>query len=123
MIMRTGPTKQGTREIIVDLDKHGKESRKSVWRDLAERVAKPSRLRASVNIYKLSKLAKANPGKILVVPGKVLAKGIADTKIDVACLACSAQARVEIAKAKGKVMSLKELIASKTGADKLVITA
>ncbi len=119
--MRTGPTKQSTREIIVDLDKHGKKSKKNVWRDLAERIAKPSRQRASVNVYKLSRLAKANVGKVLVVPGKVLAKGVAEVKMEVACLACSAQARSEIEKAKGKVMGMKELIASKAGADKLVI--
>ena len=121
MIMRTGPTNEKTREIIVDLDKFGKKAKKELWRDLAERIGKPSRHRASINVYKLSRLAKANAGKVLVVPGKVLAKGNAETIIEVACLACSGKARREIENAKGKVMSFKELLASKPHADKMVI--
>src|SRR3989338_3798779 len=119
--MRTGPTSEMTREIIVDLEKEGKKSGKAVWLKISERLSASSRRRAQVNVYSLSELAKKNPGKILVVPGKVLSKGNAEGKIEVACFACSEKARKAMEGAKGKVMTLKELIAPKTAPGKMVI--
>ncbi len=119
--MRTGPTNEMTREIIVDLEKEGKKTGKKVWGEIASRLSKPTRSRAEINVYSLNVLAKKNEGCILVVPGKVLATGSADTKIDVACFACSEKARKTIHGAKGKVMNLKELIESKTASNKMVI--
>jgi len=111
--MRTGPTKKATRELIVSLEKLGKSSKKGFWGEIARRLSAPSRRRVEVNVYELNGLAKRNEGRMLVVPGKVLAKGSADTEINVACLACSEKARKTIEAAKGKVLTLRELSTSK----------
>ena len=119
--MRTGPTSEMTRELIVDLEKAGKKTGKKVWTEIARRLSAPSRRRTEVNVYSLSMLAKKNEGRVLVVPGKVLSKGNADRKIDVACFACSEKARMAIKSADGQVLTLKELIESKIAPNKMVI--
>ena len=119
--MRTGPTKKSTRELIVDLEKQGKKSGKKVWKDVAARLGKPSRNLAKVNVYKLNALSKKFPGKIFVVPGKVLSSGDVDSKIGVACFTCSEKAREKIEAGKGKVMSLKELVGAKVKESSMVI--
>ena len=119
--MNTGPTNEKTRKLVVDLEKHGKKTKKRVWRVLSEKLAGSTRRRPSVNVYKLSELAKRNEGRILVIAGKVLAKGNADTKIEVACFACSGKAKAKIEAAKGRVWSLAELMESKPKENRLVI--
>jgi len=119
--MRTGPTNKSTRELIVDLEKAGKKLDKKVWGEIAYRLSAPSRRRAQINVYKLSILAKKNKGRILVVPGKVLSNGKVDGLIEVACFSISAKAKEAIEEAKGKVMSLKDLIESKAASNKMVI--
>ena len=108
-------------ELSVDLEKLGKKSKKALWLDLAERVLVPVRKRAEVNVYELGEVAKKNSSKILVVPGKILGAGDANGKIEVACMGCSSTAKRKILKAGGKVLGIKELLASKPAASKVVI--
>lgn len=110
-----------TRELIVDLDKHGKKTGKRVWRVLAKKLAAPSRQRAQADVYLIDRLAKSNVGKIFVLPGKLLAKGAVETGVEVACFSFSRKAKEKIEKANGKVMTLRELIRHNPGADKMVI--
>ncbi len=119
--MRTGPTRESTRELIVDLEKKGKKVQKAVWKKLSQKLARPTRQRAEINVYRLSEIALKNAGRVLVVPGKILSKGDVAGKIEVACFSCSKKAKEKIGKAGGKVMSLKELIESKTEPSKMVI--
>ena|SRR3989344_7834592 len=119
--MKTGPSNKATRELIVDLDKQGKKSGKAVWKVLSAKLAASSRRRIAVNIYTLRKAAKANKDKVLVVPGKVLSKGELQEKIEVACFACSGKAKKKIEGAKGKVITLKDLMKSNMDASKMVI--
>ena len=121
MIMRTGPTRKQTRDTIVHLEKAGKKAKNAVLVDISERLGKASRQRAEINVYRLSELAHQIKDKVFVVPGKVLAKGSIDVKIEVACLSCSKQARQKIEAHKGKVMSMKELVDSKIESKKLVM--
>ena len=109
------------RGLSVDLEKLGKAQKKNAWLGLAYRVSRPVRQKAEVNLFELSKAAKRNSGKMLVVAGKVLATGDASGKIEVACIACSATARQKITKAGGEVLSIKEFISSKPAANKMVI--
>jgi len=119
--MLTGPTKQETRTLIVDLEKYGKKSGKKVWKTIANNLNKSTRNRAKVNVYHLNKLAKKQKNKTFVVPGKVLATGFVDEKIEVACLDYSEKAKEKIMEQKGKIISLKELINEKTKEEKMVI--
>ena len=110
-----------SRELSIDLEKlAGKEGR-GIWQDLAYRVSRPVRQKAEVNLYSLSEMAAKNGGKTLVVPGKVLATGVAGPKIEVACLSCSATARQKIVKAGGKVLTIKQLAAAKPAPKTMVI--
>jgi len=119
--MRTGPTKQETRDTIVKLEKYGKKTKKAVWKDLAKRLKKPSRIRAKINVYRLNELAEKNKDKILVIAGKVLAKGNIEKKIEVACFTYSEKAKEKIIANKGTIISLTDLIDKKISADKMVI--
>ena len=118
---RTGPTNENTKEIIVAFEKQAKKTDKTVWKDIAKRLKKPTRIRAKTNVFALEKIAKKNNGKILVVPGKILAAGEINSKVDVACLDCSEKAKEKIEAQKGKVMTLTELVESKADVKKMVI--
>ncbi|MCR4335016.1 MAG: 50S ribosomal protein L18e [archaeon] len=119
--MRKTMAKKSTKELIVSLEKHGKKTKKKIWKSLAERLAKPTRIRAKVNVDKLNKLAKKQKGKIFVVPGKVLAMGVIDMQLNVACFEYSAKAKEKIESQKGKIISLTELIESKPKESEMVI--
>ena len=121
VFMRTGPSNEKTREIIVDLEKQAKASGKKIWKVLAAKVSNASRRRVSVNLFKISRLAKGSPGKVFVVAGKVLSKGNAEGALEVACLSCSHKAREKIEASKGKVLDLRGLVDSKIETNKMVI--
>ncbi len=111
------------RQLSIELEKLAGKEKAGIWLDLAHRVSRPVRKKAEVNLYSLSVAAAKNAGKTIVVPGKVLATGVAGAKIEVACLSCSAAARQKIVKAGGKVLSIKQLAAAKPEAGKMVIIA
>ncbi|MFH1390684.1 MAG: 50S ribosomal protein L18e [Candidatus Diapherotrites archaeon] len=119
--MRKTMAKKSTKKLIVSLEKQGKKTKKAVWKSIAERLAKPARIRAKVNVDKLNKLAKKQKDKIFVVPGKVLSMGEINTKIEVACLDYSEKARKKIEAHKGKILSLTELIEAKPKESEMVI--
>lgn len=112
-----------SRELGIDLEKLAGKEGIGIWLDLAHRVSRPVRKKAEVNLYALSAAAAKNAGKTIVVPGKVLATGVAGGKIEVACLSCSAAARQKIVKAGGKVLSIKQLASAKPEAKTMVIIA
>ncbi len=80
----------------------------AVWKDVAERIAKPRRLHAEVNVSKLEKYAKA--GEYIIVPGKVLGSGNISKPVKVAALSFSETARKKITEAGGKCMKIEELL-------------
>lgn len=108
------------KKTIIGLKRKAKEEKKAFWRDIAERLEKPSRRMISVNLEKLGKLAAKNPGKTLVVPGKVLGKGELEGKARVAALAFSKKALEEIQK-KGEAIYLNDLIKGKEAPSNMVI--
>jgi len=113
---RTFPSKESTRKLIIALEKKGKKDKAGVWLGIAGKISSPTRIRAKVNLWKLSKLAAKNKGKLLVVPGKVLGTGELENSAEVAAFSFSDSAKKKIEKVKGKVISLQELIESKAKA-------
>ena len=109
------------RGLSIDLDRQGTKTKKGVWFDLAERVSKPVRKRAEINLYRLSEAAEINKGKLLVVPGKVLSGGEAKAKMEVACMSCSKSAREKITNAGGIVIGINELMDGKHPENKIAI--
>jgi len=79
-----------------------------IWKDIAERLAKPKRLYAEVNISKIQRYA--NEGETIVVPGKVLGGGKISKAVTVAALSFSETAKKKITEAGGKCITIKELI-------------
>ena len=79
-----------------------------IWKDIAERLAKPKRLYAEVNVAKIQRFA--NEGETIVVPGKVLGGGRISKAVTVAALSFSETAKRKITEAGGKCITIKELV-------------
>ena len=105
---------------IVGLKKKVKIDNKNIWKDLAKRMARSARNLPVVNLEKINKLAEKNPGKLLVVPGKVLGKGSLTTKVNVAAFSFSEHALDEIKK-HGEAIHLSELIQGNEKPSNMVI--
>jgi len=113
--------KNSTSELIRKLRKTGNATEENLWKKLAGRLSKPSRKEKNVNIEKIALMTGKNKGKILVVPGKVLGKGEIEEAVTIAAFSFSETALAKIEAAKGKTMTLNELIESKTKAKEMII--
>jgi|SRR3989338_3199675 len=111
----TGPTNNETRKLIVGLEKLGRKGKSGIWKTVAKALAKPRRNRASINLWRLNKLARKFPSKTFVIPGKVLGKGEVSEKISIAALEYSKSAKDKIQAAKGSAMMLTDMLTEKTG--------
>jgi len=108
--MERKPTNLETRKLLSELKKHSKKKKQRIWNEIAERIKKPRRKRISVNLWKIERLSKQFNGKILVVPGKILATGEITGKIELAGFECSTKAKKKILEKGGKFISLRELM-------------
>ena len=97
-------------KLIRLLRKKSRENKAAIWRDLAERLSKPKRRRIVVNVSRLNRYTES--GDTVVVPGKVLGAGSIKHPVKVAAFAFSEQARLKIVKAKGKCVTIPELVES-----------
>ncbi len=95
--------------LINDLKRESREKETAIWRDIAQRLEKPSRNWAEVNLSKLERYA--NEGDVIVVAGKVLGAGSLKKKVTVAAFRFSASAAKAIDEAGGKRLSITELVA------------
>ncbi len=103
---RTGPSNYQVQALLQELQPKVRQSR--FWRRIAEDIAKPSRQRREVNIYKIDNYTQ--DGETVVVPGKVLSMGEISKKVTVAALNFSRQAKEKIIQAKGKPITIHELL-------------
>lgn len=71
-------------------------------------MSKPKRQRVSVNLAKLEKLA--NSGENVIIPGKVLGRGIVTKKINVAAVVYSSDAEKKLKEAGCTVIGIKEML-------------
>ena len=95
-------------KLIRFLKKQSKEKEAGVWLDVAEYLSKPSRHRVAVNLSRINRhTAKSDT---IVVPGKVLGSGVIDHAITVAAFNLSAKAKEKLIAAKGKYLSIAELV-------------
>jgi large subunit ribosomal protein L18e len=90
------------------LKKQSRDNDAGIWHDVAERLSKPRRRNLVVNISRLNRYTHRS--ETVVVPGKVLAAGQIGHAITVGAFAFSAKAREKIEAAKGKCLSLDDLI-------------
>jgi large subunit ribosomal protein L18e len=109
-----------TQRLIASLEKTSRKTKKSIWKDLAKRIGKPTRNTADVNVEKLELLAKKFAGKTLVVPGKVLSKGELTTKTKIVAISAS-EAAVEKINQNGEFILLRDFVDEKVKVSELMI--
>ncbi len=105
---RTEITNPELISLIQMLKKKAKENEAAVWLDVAAYLSKPKRERIAVNVSQISRHTEKNDN--IVVPGKVLGAGLIGHPVEVAAFDFSAQARSKITGAKGKCLSIPDLI-------------
>jgi len=92
--------------LIEYLKKEG--SKQPIWARLADDLGKSRKNRSEVNLDKISKFTK--PKDTVVVAGKVLGNGSLEHEVTIACFKMSSSAKEKIEKAKGTVITIKELV-------------
>ena len=95
-------------KLITDLKAKSREQNVGIWRDIAERMEKPARHYAEINLSKINRYSKE--AETIIVPGKVLGTGDLDHSVIVAALNFSITAEVLISEAKGTCMSIEQLM-------------
>jgi len=114
---RTGPTNPVLRELIQSLRKESTSSQAALWDRVADDLEKSTRQRRVVNISRLARNTK--PNETVVVPGKVLGSGALPHSIVVAALSFSMGAKERIEQAKGKALTIEQLLKQKPKAKDL----
>ncbi len=95
-------------QLIRLLKKQSKTQDASIWWDVAENLAKPSRERVAVNLSRINRYSEKNA--TILVPGKVLGSGTLDHALTVAAFSASDKAKAKLAAAKAKYLSITELM-------------
>ncbi len=85
--------------LIQSLYDKSMDSKSALWKDLAKRFESPRQNWAEINIKRLNWLTKKD--ETIVVPGKVLALGELDHKVDVYVFSASDNVKAKIEKAGG----------------------
>lgn len=108
MVKRTGPTNPYLKELIDDLKKKSLESKAAIWKDVADKLARPTRKRIEVNVADIQR--NADNGETVLVPGVVLSSGVISKKVNVAAWKFSSTAKDKIKNAGGECLTIKELV-------------
>jgi len=108
MVVRTGLTNPVFRRQIAVLEKTYRETKKKIWKDLAERLMRSRRQRPSVNLIKINRYARE--GEIVAVPGKVLGYGNVDKPLTIAALSYSKNALNKVKLVGGKIITFEDLV-------------
>jgi len=90
------------------LRKKAKENDVAIWRDVADRLSASKRQRIAVNLSRLNRYTQQK--EAVVVPGKILGAGKLEHPLVVAAFAFSDEARQKIVQAKGKCLTISELV-------------
>jgi large subunit ribosomal protein L18e len=101
-------TDPGIVTLINDLKNWSRKNDAPVWRDIAKRLEKPSRVWPEVNVSRIS--LYVHKGETIIVPGKVLGAGEIDFPVTVATYKASKQAVEKITAAGGSVLTIPQLV-------------
>ena len=93
--------------LIADLKSAARNSGGAVWGDIAERLQKPRRTHAEVNLGRIERYAQED--ETVVVPGKVLGSGVLQKDVTVAAVDFSGTAETKIDQV-GEAVSLEQAI-------------
>ncbi|QRV14441.1 50S ribosomal protein L18e [Haloterrigena salifodinae] len=81
-------------DLIAELKSTSRETDADVWRDVADRLEKPRRTHAEVNLGRIERYAREE--ETVVVPGKVLGSGALQKSVTVAAVNFSSSAETKI---------------------------
>jgi len=95
-------------KLIRFLREQSRKNNVEIWKDVAERLSKPRRKRITVNISRLNRYTEKK--ETIVVPGKVVGTGKINHPITVAAFAFSETAKEKVKAARGKTLSVVQLI-------------
>ncbi|MBI4145327.1 50S ribosomal protein L18e [Candidatus Woesearchaeota archaeon] len=108
MSKKTGPSNEHLVQLIQELRKVSTTQKAELWDRIADDLCMSTRQRRVVNISRINR--STNPNETVIVPGKVLGSGAVDHSITVAAWTFSASAKQRIHDAKGKTLSINELM-------------
>ncbi len=94
--------------LISGLKKQSREKEVALWRDIAQRLERPTRIYPEVNLSRINRYTKDKD--LILVPGKVLGAGELDHQLTVAALSFSGSAKSKIIAAGGACLSINELM-------------
>jgi large subunit ribosomal protein L18e len=95
-------------QLVHFLKKQSRKNKVKIWNDIANYLVKSNRKRIDVNISRLNRYS--NTKETIVVPGKILGSGKLDHPITVAAFSYSLKAKDRIGLAKGKSLSIPQLV-------------
>lgn len=95
-------------ELISRLRKLSKEQEAPIWLDVADHLAKTRRQRVTTNLSTINRHTEKDD--FVLVPGKILASGELDHALTVASFDASDSAKAKVAGAKGKYLTIQELM-------------
>jgi large subunit ribosomal protein L18e len=101
---KTNPRLQS---LIAELKSVARDSGANVWQDVADRLEKPRRTHAEVNLGRIERYAEED--ETVVVPGKVLGSGVLQKDVTVAAVDFSSTARTKIEQV-GDAMELEKAV-------------
>lgn len=96
------------KSLITELESTARESGADVWTHVADRLAKPRRTHAEVNLGRIERYADEE--HTVVVPGKVLGSGVIQKNVRIAAVDFSGTAERKIEAANGTAIPLEEEI-------------
>jgi len=117
MVKRTGPTNPYLQSLVRELNK----SESNFWKVIGEKLNKPTRKKIEVNLSDIERHAEKDD--VVVVPGVVLASGELSKPVTVAAWRFSGSASEKIKRAKGKIMTIDELMKEKPKGEGVKIIA
>lgn len=108
MSHKTGPSNEHHAQLILELRKVCAVQKAALWGRIADDLSRATRQRRAVNISRINRSTAAN--EVVIVPGKVLGSGAVDHSVTVAAFAFSSSAMKRIQEAKGKTLTIPELL-------------
>jgi len=93
--------------LILVLRRLSYKEKADIWRRVAEDLEKPTRNRRIVNLSRINR--NTSEDETVIVPGKVLASGELDHKVNVAAFSFSGSAKEAIKSKKGNAITIHEL--------------
>ena len=112
---------KSTNPIKYDLIIKLQNTKRRIWKNIAEKLNKRRKNAIKVNLNKINKFSKEN--EVIIVPGKVLGEGSIDHKITLAAFSYSESAKIKLLDCKTTILSIDELLEKNpSGANVKIIT-